>query len=261
MPPLAARDRLVAMSSTKTENSGHILVVDDDREIRDLLGRFLGKHGYRVTAVADGKEMRRALADWKIDLVVLDLMLPGEDGLSLCRDLRTASRIPIIMLTMVGEETDRIIGLEMGADDYLPKPFSPRELLARMKAVLRRAQCAPAVAVDGKANVLHFAGWKLDIGRRRLESPKGLLVDLGAGEFDLLVALAEHPQRVLNRDQLLDLAHGRAEMPFDRSVDMQISRLRRKIEVDHTRPELIKTVRGGGYMFTAVVTQNETPDT
>ncbi len=243
------------------ESLGHVLVVDDDREIRDLLGRFLTKHGYRVTAVPDGKEMRRAIADWRIDLVVLDLMLPGEDGLSLCRDLRAKSQVPVIMLTMMGEETDRIIGLEMGADDYLPKPFNPRELLARMKAVLRRAQCAPAVPVTARRTVLHFAGWKLDIGLRRLESPQGLIVDLSAGEFDLLVAFVEHPERVLNRDQLLDLTHGRAEAPFDRSIDMQISRLRRKIEADHTQPKLIKTVRGGGYILTEVVTQDETLDT
>jgi len=246
------------MSATTADTLGHVLVVDDDREIRNLLGRFLSKHGYRVTAVADGKEMRRALADWNIDLVILDLMLPGEDGLSLCRDLRARSQIPVVMLTMMGEETDRIIGLEMGADDYLPKPFSPRELLARMKAVLRRA---PAASAAGRQPILFFAGWTLDVGLRRLESPLRLLVDLSAGEFDLLVALAEHPQRVLNRDQLLDLTHGRAEAPFDRSIDMQISRLRRKIEADHKQPELIKTVRGGGYMFTAVVTKNETLDT
>lgn len=246
------------MSTSPVESQGHILVVDDDREIRDLLGRFLSKQGYRITAVADGKEMRRALADWSIDLVILDLMLPGEDGLSLCRDLRAKSPIPVIMLTVMGEEMDRIIGLEMGADDYLPKPFSPRELLARMKAVLRRA---PATRATGRLNALCFAGWRLDLGLRRLESPGGLLVDLSTGEFDLLVALAEHPHRVLNRDQLLDLTHGRAEAPFDRSIDMQISRLRRKIEIDHKHPKLIKTVRGGGYLFTAVVTQNETPDT
>ncbi len=249
------------MNTPNTGNLGHVLVVDDDREIRDLLGRFLSKHGYRVTAVPDGKEMRRALADWRIDLVVLDLMLPGEDGLSLCRDLRAKSQVPVIMLTMMGEETDRIIGLEMGADDYLPKPFNPRELLARMKAVLRRARCAPAVPATARRTILRFAGWKLDIGRRRLESPHDLIVDLSAGEFDLLVAFVEHPQRVLNRDQLLDLARGRAEVPFDRSIDMQISRLRRKIEVDHKQPELIKTVRGGGYVLTAKVTQDETLDT
>jgi two-component system OmpR family response regulator len=242
------------MSSSNAGTAGHILVVDDDREIRDLLKRFLIKHGYRVTAVQNGKEMRRVLADWNIDLVVLDLMLPGEDGLALCRNLRTRSRIPIIMLTMLGEETDRIIGLEMGADDYLPKPFSPRELLARMKAVLRRAQFGPKGPSAGRHNILSFAGWKLDLGLRHLESEQGLVVDLSAGEFDLLVALVEHPQKVLSRDQLLDLAHGRNEAPFDRSIDMQISRLRRKIEADPKEPELIKTVRGGGYIFTAEVT-------
>jgi two-component system OmpR family response regulator len=249
------------MSASNVENAGHVLVVDDDREIRDLLGRFLTKHGYRVTGAPDGKEMRRVLADWNIDLVVLDLMLPGEDGLSLCRDLRAKSQIPVIMLTMMGEETDRIIGLEMGADDYLPKPFNPRELLARMKAVLRRAQCAPAAPAAPRRKIVRFAGWKLDLGLRRLESPQGLVVDLSAGEFDLLVALVEHPQRVLNRDQLLDLTHGRAEAPFDRSIDMQVSRLRRKIEVDPKEPELIKTVRGGGYIFTAAVVQDETANT
>jgi two-component system OmpR family response regulator len=249
------------MSAPGAGPTAHILVVDDDREIRDLLGRFLTKHGYRVTAAQDGKDMRRALADWHIDLVVLDLMLPGEDGLSLCRDLRAKSQIPVIMLTMMGEETDRIIGLEMGADDYLPKPFNPRELLARMKAVLRRAQCVPATPATAGRRILGFCGWRLDLGLRRLESPQGLIVDLSAGEFDLLVAFVEHPQRVLSRDQLLDLTHGRAEAPFDRSVDMQLSRLRHKIETNPKEPELIKTVRGGGYVFTAVVTHDETVDT
>jgi two-component system OmpR family response regulator len=248
------------MNMQASENSGHILVVDDDREIRDLLGRFLSKHGYRVTGAGDGKEMRRALADWNIDLVILDLMLPGEDGLSLCRDLRARSQIPVIMLTVMGEETDRILGLEMGADDYLPKPFNPRELIARMKAVLRRSHGAVAPS-RGTGKVLGFAGWRLDRGLRRLESPGGLVVDLGTGEFDLLVAFAEHPQQVLTRDQLLDLTHGRAEAPFDRSIDMQVSRLRHKIEANPKEPELIKTVRGGGYVFTAVVAQDETADT
>jgi len=249
------------MTTSNAKIAGHILVVDDDSEIRDLLSRFLGNHGFRVTTVADGKKMYRALEDWRIDLIVMDLMLPGEDGLSLCRNLRAKSQIPIIMLTMIGEETDRIIGLEMGADDYLPKPFSPRELLARMKAVLRRARGDNALGATGGAISLRFADWKLDIGHRRLESPDGLLVDLSTGEFDLLVVLAEHYQRVLNRDQLLDLTHGRTEALFDRSIDMQISRLRRKIESDHTAPELIKTVRGGGYIFTPVVTYDKTPDT
>lgn len=238
--------------------AGHVLVVDDDREIRDLLSRYLTRQGYRVTAVGDGREMRRAIGDWNIDVIILDLMLPGEDGLTLCRELRARSQIPVIMLTMMGEETDRIVGLEMGADDYLPKPFNPRELLARMKAVLRRAEFAPARQGAGRS-VLGFAGWRLDTGARRLDSPDGLVVDLSAGEFDLLVAFAEHPQRVLTRDQLLDLTHGRAEAPFDRSIDMQVSRLRHKIEADPKEPELVKTVRGGGYMFTAAVERDETP--
>lgn len=232
-------------------------MVDDDREIRDLLARFLTKQGYRVTAVADGRAMRQALEEWKIDLIVLDLMLPGEDGLALCRDLRTRSAIPVIMLTVMGEETDRVIGLEMGADDYMAKPFNPRELAARIKAVLRRSRAATAGPADRARTVLRFSGWTLDIARRRLTSPDGLVVELTTGEFDLLVAFAERPHRVLTRDQLLDITHGRSEAPFDRSVDMQVSRLRRKIERDPKAPELIKTVRGGGYMFTSDVTHDD----
>ncbi len=241
------------MNHTGTSDTAHILIVDDDREIRDLLGRFLTKHGYRATTARDGQEMRKALADWRIDLIVLDLMLPGEDGLMLCRQLRAESNMPIIMLTAMGEEIDRIVGLEMGADDYLPKPFNPRELLARIRSVLRRADATPAaVSAPGRA-ILSFAGWKLDLGRRRLESVEGFAVDLSAGEFGLLVAFVEHPQRVLSRDQLLDLTRGRAANPFDRSIDIQVSRLRRKIEPDPKKPELIKTVRSGGYMFTPTV--------
>lgn len=240
------------MNMPAVEQSAHILVVDDDREIRDLLVRFLSKHGYRVTGARDGHEMRKSLANWSIDLVILDLMLPGEDGLSLCRDLRARSHIPIVMLTVMGEEADRILGLEMGADDYLPKPFSPRELIARIKAVLRRTRTG-AVSAAGAGRMLRFSGWTLDRGLRRLQSPDGLDVDLSTGEFDLLVAMAEHPQQVLTRDQLLDLTHGRAEAPFERSIDMQVSRLRRKIETDPKEPQLIKTVRGGGYIFAAAV--------
>ena len=249
------------MSAPNAEQTAHILIVDDDREIRDLLGRFMTKHGYRVTAAQDGREMHRALEDWNINLIVLDLMLPGEDGLSLCRNLRAKSQIPIIMLTMLGDETDRIVGLEMGADDYLAKPFNPRELLARIKAILRRVNSAVATHNAPGRRGLGFAGWKLDLTLRRLESPEGLIVDLSAGEYDLLVAFVEHPQRVLSRDQLLDLTHGRAEMSFDRSIDMQVSRLRHKIETDSKEPELIKTVRGGGYIFAGVVSQNDQPDT
>jgi two-component system OmpR family response regulator len=230
----------------------HLLVVDDDRDIRTLVAQFLSKHGYRVTAVRDGAEMMKALEASRVDLIVLDLMLPGEDGLSLCRRLRATSPIPIVMLTAMGEETDRIVGLEMGADDYLAKPFSPRELLARIKAVLRRAS-APQTVGEG-ASVLRFEGWSLDLTKRELRSADGVLVQLSAGEYDLLVAFVEHPQRVLTRDQLLDLARGRAAVPFDRSIDVQVSRLRRKIEPDPADPTLIKTVRGGGYLFTPAVT-------
>ncbi len=226
----------------------HILVVDDDREIRDLLARFLKGHGLRVTTAADGRDMRKALAEWRIDLVVLDLMLPGEDGLTLCRRLRADSDLPVIMLTAMGEETDRIVGLEMGADDYLPKPFNPRELLARIKAVLRRAEPAPAAGAPGQ--VLRFAGWELDMDLRELRSADGVMVPLSGGEFELLSAFASHPQRVLSRDQLLDLARGREAQPFDRSIDVQVSRLRRKIESDPKEPTLIKTIRNGGYLFT-----------
>ena len=229
----------------------HILVVDDDREIRDLLNRFLVKHGLRVSTARDGIEMTRILDGAAIDLVVLDLMLPGEDGLSLCRKLRSTTTLPVIMLTAMGEDTDRIVGLEMGADDYLPKPFNPRELLARIKAVLRRVQSLPAGSPKG--DTAKFDGWVLDLGSRRLTSPQGEEVELSTGEYDLLLAFATHPRRVLSRDQLLDLARGRTAAPFDRSVDIQVMRLRRKIEADPKEPRLIKTVRGGGYMFAAEV--------
>jgi len=229
----------------------HVLVVDDDREIRDLLSRFLVKHGMRVTAARDGVEMTKALEERGIDIVVLDLMLPGEDGLALCRRLRSQSTLPVIMLTAMGEETDRIVGLEMGADDYLPKPFNPRELLARIKAVLRRAQAVPVALPSGDA--LRFDGWTLELAARRLVAPDGREVPLSTGEHDLLLAFLTHPRRVLSRDQLLDLARGRAAAPFDRSIDIQVMRLRRKIETDPKEPRLIKTVRGGGYIFAAEV--------
>lgn len=232
----------------------HILIVDDDREIRGLLSRFLCKNGLRVDAAANGREMKRALNQARIDLVLLDRVMPGEDGLTLCREIREQGRVPVIMLTLLGTETDRIVGLEMGADDYVVKPFNPHELLARVKAVLRRSNDLPVQNHLQKAPVLRFAGWVLDRSRRRLESPQGVTVSMTDGEFDLLVALAEHPQVALTREQLLDLARGRSAKAFDRSVDMQVTRLRRKIETDPDEPELIKTVRNKGYIFTSEVT-------
>ena len=232
--------------------SPHILIVDDDREIRDLTGRYLRKHGFRVDSAADAKAMDRLLRDGRFDLIVLDLMLPGEDGLSICRRLRASTRIPILMLTAVAEDTDRIIGLEIGADDYLTKPFNPRELLARIRAVLRRAERADSTA-DPVEGVLTFSGWRLDPARRELRDPQGVLVELTAGEFGLLMALVERPRRVLSRDRLLDLTKGRDAQPFDRSIDVQVSRLRRKIEPDPKNPDMIKTVRSGGYIFTLPV--------
>jgi two-component system OmpR family response regulator len=237
------------------ERTPHILVVDDDREICSLVSQFLSRHSLRVSTARDGAEMMRVLDVGRIDLIVLDLMLPGEDGLSLCRKLRAQGAIPVIMLTAMGEEIDRILGLEMGADDYLAKPFNPRELLARVRAVLRRVGALPApVAETGTGGrVLNFEGWRLDIAKRELKNSEGEIVILSSGEFDLLQAFAERPQRVLTRDQLLDLARGRAAVLYDRSVDIQVMRLRRKIEQNPKDPQLIKTVRSGGYMFTPPV--------
>lgn len=241
------------MSSASEAPKPHILIVDDDAEIRDLLSRFLSKHDFRVTTARDGREMRQALQDWAFDLVVLDLMMPGEDGLTLCRQIRTESSIPIIMLTAMGEEVDRIIGLEVGADDYMAKPFNPRELAARIKAVLRRVGgLGPNDSPETRTQKLSFATFELDPTTRTLARPTGE-IPLTAGEYDLLIAFVDHPRRVLNRDQLLDMARGRAAIPFDRSIDVQVGRLRRKIEEDPKNPALIKTVRGGGYMFTAEV--------
>jgi len=231
----------------------HLLIVDDDPEIRDLVARYLTRNSYRVSTAANGRAMWRALDESRVDLIVLDLMLPGDDGLTLIRDLRARSNLPVIMLTARGEDTDRIVGLEMGADDYLPKPFNPRELLARIKSVLRRARDMAPAARDRAVVTMRFAGWTLDRNRRELISPAGVNVALSAGEYDLLVAFVEHPQRVLNRDQLLDLSRGRAAQVFDRSIDVQVGRLRRKIEANPAQPALIKTVRGGGYLFAAAV--------
>jgi two-component system OmpR family response regulator len=229
----------------------HVLIVDDDREIRRLVSRFLSENGMRASAVGDAAEAERALAGGGVDLVVLDLMLPGEDGLSFARRLRQSSAVPILMLTARGEDTDRIVGLEIGADDYLAKPFNPRELLARVRAVLRRSgESAPR---QGKARLHVFAGWRLDTVRRELRRADGTLVPMTDTEFDLLSVFAEMPQRVLSRDQLLDRLRGRVAQAFDRSIDVAVMRLRRKIETDPTQPVLIKTVRNGGYVFTPEV--------
>src|ERR1700742_2803712 len=231
----------------------NILVVEDDRETRALIAKYLRNNACNVTAVSDGREMSRAMADHRVDLIILDVMLPGEDGLSLCRKVRAESQVPIIMLTARGEDVDRILGLEMGADDYLPKPFNPRELLARIKAVLRRQAAALTATAFAGAKSLAFRGWRLDPGLRELRDPHGARVALTSAEFDLLQVLCERPGRVLSRDSLLDLTQGRVAGSFERSIDVLVSRIRRKIEPDLQNPELIKTVRSGGYLFTPEV--------
>ena len=226
----------------------HILVVDDDRDIRDLLRDYLEKNGFRATAVADGKETRRALERSQVDLIVLDLMLPHESGLEICRELRSHSDVPIVMLTALGEEIDRVVGLEVGADDYLPKPFSPRELLGRIRAVLRRTQAARA-AQPGEAVVYAFAGWRFDAATRALKTPEGEDIALGGADFRLLELLLANAPRVLTRAQLADLTRGRDFDPFDRSIDVRVSRLRQTLREDARAPQIIKTVYGEGYVL------------
>lgn len=233
----------------------HILVVDDDPEIRQLLGAYLEKNGYRVTAVGDGREMWQALDQSRVDLIVLDLMLPGTDGLDLCRTLRARSRVPVIMLTARGDEMDRVLGLEMGADDYVPKPFSARELLARIKVVLRRVHELPPDSQEENPGRFEFSGWELDPITQHLTAPDGLVTPLSRAEFQLLHVLISHPNRVLNRDQLLDLTQGREAGPFDRSIDVLIGRLRKHLDDDAKQPVFIKTVRGRGYMFSGKVSK------
>ena len=234
----------------KMSTNQHILIVDDDPEIRKLLQDYLQRNGYQVSVVEDGAGMWRLLDGQAVDLIVLDIMLPGEDGLTLCRQLRAGSGIPVIMLTALGEDTDRIVGLEMGADDYLSKPFNPRELLARIRGVLRRTG-----GDVGDAEAVRFADWILDRTARHLISPDGVVVNLSNGEFRLLEAFVEHPNRVLSRDQLMDILQGRDWGPFDRSIDVQVSRLRRRLRDDARESALIKTIRGEGYVFTAKVTR------
>lgn len=232
----------------------HVLVVDDDAEIRQLVAKFLRANGFRVSAVRSAPEMRHVMASTRINLIILDLMLPGTSGLDLCREIRRSSMVPIIMLTAKGEETDRIVGLEIGADDYITKPFSPRELLARLNAILRRVSVDNDAHKPGAVRYYKFDGWILDTLKRDLTNPNSVVVDLSTGEYNLLLAFVEQPQKVLSREQLLDAARNRITAGFDRSIDVQISRLRRKLAAGEDDHAMIKTIRGVGYMFAPMVT-------
>jgi two-component system OmpR family response regulator len=252
---------VISMTSTNRRydfamtESPHILIVDDHRDIREPLARYLAKQGYRQSQAKDAAEARSVLKTHAIDLIVLDVMMPGEDGLSLCRSLRAVSEIPIILLTAMAEDTDRIVGLEMGADDYITKPFNPRELLARIKSVLRRTHAMPPGREKLDEDWIGFDVWKLDVRRQELIGEDGVTVPLSTAEFQLLTAFINHPRMVLSRDQLLDLTRGRDAGPFDRSIDNAVSRLRRKIEPDPKTPTLIKTHWGGGYSFTPEISR------
>ena len=237
------------------KDKDHILIVDDHPDICEMVRSYLEEEGFRVSTANDGEAMRRVMAQGPVTLVLLDLILPGEDGLTLARKLRAESNVGIIILTGRGETVDRIIGLEMGADDYLPKPFHLRELLARVKSVLRRAS-ARDLSIHEKPSSARFNGWQLDLTARELTAPGGEAVRLTTGEFDLLAAFVSNANVVLSRDRLLDLARNREAGPFDRTIDVQVGRLRRKLDDDPHQPSLIKTVRGSGYIFTAQVDTN-----
>lgn len=244
------------------ETIDHVLIVDDDRGIRELLATYLEKNGMRVSLAANGREMRAALEQGAPDLIVLDLMMPGEDGLVLCRELRAGKfrAVPVVMLTARNEEADRIVGLEMGADDYLPKPFAVRELLARIRSVLRRARMLPpGMQVVESAPILSFGDWRLDTTARHLLDPDGTMVALSGAEYRLLRVFLDHPQRVLTRDQLLNLTQGRQADPFDRSIDLLVSRLRQRLNDVAREPRYIKTLRSEGYVFSAAVVPLEGP--
>jgi two-component system OmpR family response regulator len=235
------------------DNRPHILVVDDDSEIRTLLAQYLEKNEYRTTTVADGAGMRKALSRSRPDLVVLDIMMPGVDGLTLCRDLRATSSLPVIMLTARGDEVDRIVGLELGADDYVPKPFNPRELLVRIKNVLRRNPHSLPDPLPSEVREYRFATWRLDTATRNLIDQKGVLVPLSGAEYRLLIIMLSRPNRVLSRAQLMDLARGYDGDPFDRSIDVRVSRLRQVLGDDAREPTIIKTVYGEGYVLGVAV--------
>lgn len=234
--------------------SAQVLIVEDDADTRLLLTRFLTENGLRATGARDGREMWDVLKQVPVDLVLLDVMLPGTSGLDLCRTLRERSDVAIIMVTARGSETDRVLGLEFGADDYVAKPFSRPELLARIRAVLRRGS-HPRSATEPGRRYLQFDGWQLDTSRRELSAPGGVTVDLSGAEYDVLLAFLEHPQRVLTRDQILELSRNRLGDTFDRTVDVLVSRLRRKIEAENESQALIKTGRGAGYMFVSDVSR------
>ncbi|HXZ17248.1 MAG TPA: response regulator transcription factor [Roseiarcus sp.] len=240
------------MSSPPDGNFGHILIVEDDTAIHLMLGETLRENGFSVSTATSGAEMDRALRQEEVDLVVLDVMLPGEDGFSICSRLRATSNLPVLMLTALGEDVDRIVGLEIGADDYVTKPFNSRELVARIRALLRRTRTF-GVKAGRRAGPLRFAGWRIFPAERRLLNPDGVRVTTTSAEFDVLLALCQHSGEVLSREQLLDLTHGGAAGPIERSIDVHISRIRQKIEPDPRDPTLIKTVRLGGYIFTPEV--------
>jgi two-component system, OmpR family, response regulator len=234
----------------------HCLFVDDDKDILSLQTDFFRRHGHEVSVATNGAEMFGALAARSVDLVILDVMLRDEDGFNLCKQVRATSPVPIIMLTAMAQPTDRVVGLEIGADDYVTKPFDQRELLARVKAILRRtSQKAAAPTRSDTRPILCFGDWRLDVARRELRSSHNALILLSGGEFDLLLAFAEHPQEVLTRDRLIDLARGSLHIAYDRSIDVKVSRIRYKLEQDPKAPALILTVRNGGYIFAPAVTR------
>ena len=247
----------MAQQMSSSNESHRILIVDDDAKIRQMLSRYFEGEGFQVTTAEDGTAMRKRLADTRVDLVLLDLVLPGDDGLQLAREIRAKSDVGIIMLTGRSDLVDTVVGLEVGADDYVAKPFQLREVLARVKSVLRRTRPAtPPARPEGtpaQEEIIRFDGWQLNVGRRQLKAPGGTDLPLTTGEYDLLLAMARHPGRVLDRDRLMDLTRGREWEAFDRTIDAQIARLRKKIERDPKNPSLIKSVRGVGYVFTGAV--------
>ena len=248
MPPSHSKSSSKSLAAAEA----HIIIVDDDAQIRQLAAKLLREHGYRVSMARDGREMWQAINASPIDLVILDIMLPGGSGLDLCRDLRARSDLPVIMLTALGSDTDRIVGLELGADDYLAKPFNPRELLARISAVMRRSRIAIEAPFRAGHQLL-FNGWCLDTRRRELTNPAGVIVDLSTGEYHLLLTFLEFPQRVLSRDHLMDAAKHRVASGYDRAIDIQVSRLRKKLDAAEEGQAMIKTIRGTGYMFVPAV--------